>query len=89
MKIIGTNTNFILLGVLHEKKINGLNLILTNISYFPRELNPSDYKKFKLTITGIENLAVLKKELSEFIRHYIDVELTENGYPAHQLHLLT
>jgi len=79
MKIIGTNTNFILLDVLHEKEINSLNLILSNISYFPRVLNPSEYKKYKLTLTGIEKLNVVKKELSEFIRHYIDVELTENG----------
>jgi len=78
MKIIGTNTNFVLLDVKDDKENNRLSLTLSNVSYLPRELKPNEYKKFKLTVYGIENLKLAKESISEFLNDYFDIEQTEN-----------
>lgn len=78
MKIVGTNTNFVLLDVKNDNENNGLSLILSNVSYLPRELKPDEYKKFKLTVYGIENLELAKESISKFLNDYFDIEQTEN-----------
>jgi hypothetical protein len=79
MKIVGTNINFVLLDIKVDKKNNELNLTLSNVSYLPRELNPDEYKKFKLTVYGIENIELAKKTISDYLNDYFDIELTENN----------
>jgi len=79
MKIVGTNINFVLLDIKVDKENNELNLTLSNVSYLPRELNPDEYKKFKLTVYGIENLELAKKSISDYLNDYFDIELTENN----------
>jgi len=78
MKIVGTNINFVLLDINSVKEKNELILTLTNISYLPRELKPNEYKKFKLTVYGIEQLELAKESISEFLNDYVDIEQTEN-----------
>tara|TARA_R110002049_G_scaffold53831_2_gene150238 strand:- start:879 stop:1466 length:588 start_codon:yes stop_codon:yes gene_type:complete len=78
MKIVGTNINFVLLDIKSVKEKNELILTLSNVSYFPRELKPNEYKKFKLTVYGIEKLSLAKESISEFLNDYIDIEQTEN-----------
>jgi len=79
MEIVGTNINFVLLDIKVDKENNELNLTLSNVSYLPRELNPDEYKKFKLTVYGIENLGLAKKSISNYLNDYFDIELTENN----------
>ncbi len=78
MKIVGTNINFVLLDIKSVKEKNELILTLSNVSYLPRELKPNEYKKFKLTVYGIEKLELAKESISEFINDYVDIEQTEN-----------
>uniref|UniRef100_UPI00404B967D hypothetical protein n=1 Tax=Gelidibacter sp. TaxID=2018083 RepID=UPI00404B967D len=78
MKIVGTNINFVLLDIKSVKEKNELILTLSNVSYLPRELKPNEYKKFKLTVYGIEKFELAKESISEFLNDYIDIEQTEN-----------
>jgi hypothetical protein len=78
MKIVGTNINFVLLDIKSVKEKNELILTLSNVSYLPRELKPNEYKKFKLTVYGIEKLELANESISEFLNDYVDIEQTEN-----------
>lgn len=78
MKIVGTNINFVLLDTKSVKEKNELILTLSNVSCLPRELKPNEYKKFKLTVYGIEKLELAKESISEFLNDYVDIEQTEN-----------
>lgn len=78
MKIVGTNTNFVLLEIKEDQRCNGLSLTLSNVSYLPRELKPNEYNKFILNVYGIKNIELAKKSISEFLNDYLDIEQTEN-----------
>ena len=78
MKIVGSNINFVLLDIKSIKEKNELILTLSNVSYLPRELKPNEYKKFKLTVYGIEKFGLAKDSISEFLNDYIDIEQTKN-----------
>ena len=80
MSIVSTNLNFILLEIIDEQNTDGLNLMLTNITVYPRKLESNKHKKFELQLRGIENKKQLKKELNKVLNDYIDIEKTKDNY---------